>query len=105
MGAMVAGQLLRPRKAEAQTAPAPGTPAKDNTWNVSVVGEIMAVRPFSMQTHPDFLSIVKLLRESDLTYGHLEMNFASAGELGWAARGSSGGAGYLVADPTDCGRT
>jgi poly-gamma-glutamate capsule biosynthesis protein CapA/YwtB (metallophosphatase superfamily) len=59
----------------------------------------MAYRPFSMHTEPEFLSIVKLLRESDLTYTHLEMNLGSPEELGWAARGAIGGAGYLIAEP------
>jgi poly-gamma-glutamate synthesis protein (capsule biosynthesis protein) len=108
VGGLLAGQMLQP-EAEAQTRPASPAPAPrnssaapqadSNTLNLTVVGETMAVRPFSMQTDPDFLSIVKLIRESDLAYAHLEMNLASPNELGYAARGSSGGAGYLVADP------
>ncbi len=108
MGGVLAGQVLQSKSVDAQTKPAtPVKPARpedpapknNNTWNVTVVGETMAVRPFSQLTDPDFLSIVKLMRESDLTYGHLEMNIASANEVTYAARGSSGGAGYLVADP------
>ena len=60
----------------------------------------MATRPFSMQTEPEFQSIVKLVRESDLAYGHLEMNLATDEEVKWAARGSAGVASY-----PDDGRT
>jgi poly-gamma-glutamate synthesis protein (capsule biosynthesis protein) len=59
----------------------------------------MVTRPFAVLTDPNFLSIVKLMREADVSYAHLEMNIASDDELVWAMRGSSGGAGYLVADP------
>ena len=99
MGGLVAGQLLRPETAEAQTRPAAGAPRSDNTWNVTVCGEIMATRPFSMQTEPEFQSIVKLVRESDLAYGHLEMNLATDEEVKWAARGSAGVASYMIANP------
>jgi poly-gamma-glutamate capsule biosynthesis protein CapA/YwtB (metallophosphatase superfamily) len=96
---LLAGLSLRPGRAYGQAKPAAGTQRNDNTWNVAVTGEIMAVRPFSMQTEPEFLSLVKLLRESDVAYGHLEMNLGSAEELAWAARGAIGGAGYLIAEP------
>ena len=106
VGGLLAGQMLPSETAAAQSRPAapatrPDTPAprSSNTWNLTVVGETMAVRPFSMLTDPDFLAIVKMIRDSDLAYGHLEMNIAAPDELGYAARGSSGGAGYLVADP------
>lgn len=94
VGGLMAGSLLKPGKADAAAA-APAN--KSNEFLVSAVGELMPVRPFSMQTEPEFLDVIKLLRESDLVYGHLEMNIADDDEVTWAARGSSGGAGYLVA--------
>lgn len=96
-GGLLAGQLLPSGFAQARSAT--DERSDPNTWLVSAVGELMPVRPFSMQTEPEFLSVLKLLRESDLSYGHLEMNIAGDSELKWAARGSSGAAGYLVAEP------
>ncbi len=94
VGGLLAAQFVKPGKAEAAAAaPAP----KPNEFLVSCVGELMPVRPFSMQTEPEFLDVMKLLRESDLAYGHLEMNIGDDEDITWAARGSSGGAGYLVA--------
>jgi poly-gamma-glutamate capsule biosynthesis protein CapA/YwtB (metallophosphatase superfamily) len=99
-GAAFAGLSLRPGRAYGQQAkPSAGRPGGADTWNVVVAGETMAYRPFSMHTEPEFLSVVKLLRESDVTYTHLEMNLGSPEELGWAARGAIGRAGYLIADP------
>ncbi len=97
VGGLLAGQLLKPGKAEAQTAKPAAKP--DNTFTVSGVGEIMATRPFSMQTEPEFTDIVKLLRESDLSYGHLEMNFGTDEEIQWTPRGTAGVASYMIADP------
>jgi poly-gamma-glutamate synthesis protein (capsule biosynthesis protein) len=97
VGGLFAGQFLKPGKAEA-AAVANAPPRKPNEFLVSAVGELMPVRSFSMQTEPEFLDVLKLLRESDLTYGHLEMNLADDNEIGWSGRGSSGGAGYLIAD-------
>ena len=71
MGGLFAGLSLRPGRAYGQTKPAAGNQQGDNTWNVVVAGEAMVSRPFSMHKEPEFLSIVKLLRESDVTYAHL----------------------------------
>jgi poly-gamma-glutamate capsule biosynthesis protein CapA/YwtB (metallophosphatase superfamily) len=98
-GGLLAGLSLRPGRAYGQAKPKVGNQAGGNTWNVVITGETMAVRPFSVHTEPEFLSIMKLLRESDVAYTHLEMNLGSSEELAWAARGAIGGAGYLIAEP------
>jgi hypothetical protein len=41
---------------------------------VAVAGECMCTRPFSMHKEPEFLEMIKLLREADTTYCHMEMN-------------------------------
>ena len=100
LGGLFASQLLPAGKAEAQTQAQTraNNASRNNEFLFTAVGELMPVRPFSMQTEPEFLDVIKLLRESDLTYGHLEMNLADDNEIAWAARGSSGAAGYLIAD-------
>lgn len=95
LGTAAVAQAARPRKGVSKTTS--GNAA--NTFTVSIVGEAMLTRRFSMLTDPDFLGIVKLMRDADVAYAHLEMNLADDSEIGWAMRGSSGGAGYLVADP------
>ena len=42
--------------------------------------------------------IIKLLRASDLTYAHLEMNFGEFDELPSAAKGNWGGS-YMISEP------
>jgi poly-gamma-glutamate capsule biosynthesis protein CapA/YwtB (metallophosphatase superfamily) len=98
VGGLAAGLSLRPGKAYGQMKPKAASPSGDNTWNVVITGESMAYRPFSMHKEPEFLSIIKLMRESDVTYTHLEMNLGDSEDLGWAGRGAIGGAGYLIAD-------
>jgi poly-gamma-glutamate synthesis protein (capsule biosynthesis protein) len=58
----------------------------------------MINRPFAMHDEPDALGVWELLRDADVTYGHLEMNFAHLEELAWPARGQGIGS-YMVADP------
>lgn len=96
VGGLLAGQFAPLPKAQAQTG---GQPRNDNTFTVTAVGELMTTRPFAMQTEPAFLDIVKLLRESDLCYGHLEMNFGTTDEIKWTPRGSAGIASYMIAEP------
>ena len=55
VGGLMAAQFIKPRAAEAQTRPA-ARPA-DKTFTVTVGGEIMATRPFAMQTEPEFLDL------------------------------------------------
>jgi poly-gamma-glutamate synthesis protein (capsule biosynthesis protein) len=97
LGGLFAAQFLKPGAAEAQTKAAAKHP--DNTFTVAGIGELMVSRSFSMQTEPEFTDIVKKLRESDLAYAHLEMNFGTAEELKWTPRGTAGGASYMIADP------
>ncbi len=96
VGGLLAGQFLKPKTAEAAQA-APAKP--DNTFTVVGVGEMMVSRPFSMQSEPEFMDIVKKMRESDLCYGHLEMNFGAPEDLKWTPRGTAGAASYMIADP------
>ena len=72
--------------------------ASAKTWKVALVGECMATRPFSMHDEPEFLSALKLLRESDVTYAHLEMNLGEYEELDWPAKGDWLGS-YMMAEP------
>lgn len=72
---------------------------KDSHWRVSLAGECMITRPFSMHDEPEALGVVDLLRDADLTYGHLEMNFAELDELKWPARGQGIGS-FMVSDPS-----
>ena len=43
--------------------------------SLALAGEFMCSRPFSMHDEPEFLDLIKILREADTTYCHLEMNF------------------------------
>jgi poly-gamma-glutamate capsule biosynthesis protein CapA/YwtB (metallophosphatase superfamily) len=39
-----------------------------------VAGECMCTRPFSMRQEPEFLDLIRILRQADTTYCHLEIN-------------------------------
>jgi len=67
-------------------------------WSVVLVGECMACRPFSMHDDERFKGVLNLLRNSDVTYGHLEMNYAEYEEMDWPAKGDWLGS-YMLADP------
>jgi poly-gamma-glutamate capsule biosynthesis protein CapA/YwtB (metallophosphatase superfamily) len=67
-------------------------------WRVALAGECMVCRPFQMHDEPEFLEVWDLLRDADVTYGHLEMNFADYDELTWPARGQGIGS-FMMADP------
>ncbi len=102
VGGLFAGSVLKPGKAEAAAAAPASDKSKsltDSTFTLTVVGETLVARPFANQTEPEFTDLVKLLRESDVSYAHLETNIADTHELDWSARGSTGAAGYLVAPP------
>ncbi len=70
----------------------------ERIWEVAIAGEVMASRPFAMHDEPEFLSIVKLLREADVTYAHLEANLGEAEEIEWAAKGDHTGS-FFLCDP------
>jgi poly-gamma-glutamate capsule biosynthesis protein CapA/YwtB (metallophosphatase superfamily) len=67
-------------------------------WKVVLVGECMVSRPFSMHDDPDFMRVVELMRDSDFTYGHLEMNLGEFEDIEWPARGNWLGS-FMLADP------
>ena len=97
VGGLIAAQML-PGAAKAAAAKQPAAPPP-NTFTVGIVGEAMVTRSFSMQTEPEFLGIRKLLQDSDLAYGHMEMNIVADDEMKWTPRGPVGQAGYLYAPP------
>lgn len=68
------------------------------TWNVALAGECMVCRPFMVHQDAGFRGVVDLLSDSDVTYAHLEMNFADYDELRWPARGQGIGS-FMMADP------
>ncbi|WP_180899720.1 CapA family protein [Martelella soudanensis] len=67
-------------------------------WRVSLAGECMVSRPFSMHDEPEFLEVWDLIKDADVSYGHLEMNFAVPEELKWPARGQGIGS-FMMSDP------
>ncbi|OBZ97155.1 capsule biosynthesis protein [Pararhizobium polonicum] len=67
-------------------------------WKVALAGECMVCRPFAMHDEPQFNEVWDVLRDADVTYGHLEMNFADYDELKWPARGQGIGS-FMMADP------
>lgn len=69
-----------------------------NDWRVSLAGELMVSRRFSMHDEPEFTGIWDLMKDSDVSYGHLEMNFAHPEELKWPARGQGIGS-FMMSDP------
>ena len=40
---------------------------------LAVAGELSCTRPFSMHSEPEFLALLKILREADVAFAHLEM--------------------------------
>ena len=68
------------------------------TWKVALAGECMVCRPFAMYDEPEFKEVWDVLKDADVTYGHLEMNFANYDELKWPARGQGIGS-FMMADP------
>lgn len=67
-------------------------------WKVALAGECMVCRPFAMHDEPEFTEVWDVLKDADVTYGHLEMNFADYDELKWPARGQGIGS-FMMADP------
>ena len=62
---------------------------------LAVAGECMCTRPFSMHQEPEFLGLIKLLREADTAYCHMEMNIFTHGSYPGRAYAVSA----LQADP------
>ena len=67
-------------------------------WNVALAGECMAARPFAVHDDKASMEVIEHLRSADLTYAHLEMNFAHYSELEYPARGDWTGS-FMMADP------
>ena len=68
------------------------------SWNVALAGECMTARPFAVYDDKASLQVIDMLRAADLTYAHLEMNFAHFSELEYPARGDWTGS-FMMADP------
>lgn len=68
------------------------------TWKATIAGEVMCSRPFAMHEEPEFLAVLKLLRETDFTYAHLETNMGEIDEIEWAAKGEFIGS-FFICDP------
>lgn len=66
-------------------------------WSVSIAGECMVTRPFSMYSEGEFHAVRDLFANSDVAYAHLEMNFGSPAKV-YPARGDWYGS-YMLADP------
>ena len=67
-------------------------------WDVVVAGECMVARPFSMHDDERFRAVIELLRQSDVTYAHLETSIGEYEEMGPAKSGDWIGS-YLLAEP------
>ena len=67
-------------------------------WRVSLAGECMVSRRFSMHDEPEFAGVWDLVKDSDVAYGHLEMNFADLEDLKWPARGQGIGS-FMLSEP------
>jgi poly-gamma-glutamate synthesis protein (capsule biosynthesis protein) len=50
------------------------------SWNVALAGECMTSRPFAVHDDKASMEVIDMLRGADLTYAHLEMNFADYSE-------------------------
>jgi poly-gamma-glutamate synthesis protein (capsule biosynthesis protein) len=71
-------------------------------WNVVIAGECMVTRPFSMHNDARFMGVVELLRNSDVTCAHLEMNIAEFDEVEWPSKAEWLGS-FMLADPVIAG--
>ena len=98
-GAAVVGGVAFSQSLRAQTRPVKTASSDPHSFSVVIGGEAMVTRPFSMHDDPGFLGIVKLFRDADVAYAHLETNIASDDEVTWTPRGSAGIAGYLISPP------
>ena len=65
-------------------------------WKIGIAGEAMVSRPFSMHDEPAFLEMIRLLRDTDVTYAHLEANVGDIEEIEWAAKGDKIGSYFMV---------
>ncbi|MFC1935329.1 CapA family protein [Chloroflexota bacterium] len=68
----------------------------DRSWNLTMGGEWMGSRRFSMYDEPEYLSLIQMFRDADIGFAHLEMNLHE--QLTPAIKGEWYG-GYFGADP------
>ncbi|MFT4507372.1 CapA family protein [Caballeronia sp. 15711] len=68
-----------------------------NMWDIVLAGECMASRPFSQCEDAEFLKVIDLMRDSDLTMAHLEMNFGDPEEIQYPSR-NDWVASFMIAD-------
>lgn len=66
--------------------------------SITLAGECMVTRPFSVFSEPGFLEVLERLRSADLTYAHIETNFGHFSEVDAPARGDQVGS-YFLTDP------
>ncbi len=66
------------------------------SWTLTMAGEWMGTRRFSMYNEPEFLSLIQKFRDADIGFAHLEMNLHH--QLTPAIKGEWYG-GYFGADP------
>lgn len=67
-------------------------------WNVTLVGECMVSRPFGVHDDAESTRVYELMRNADLTYGHLEMNMAEEDEVTYPNRGDWLGS-FMLSEP------
>lgn len=68
-----------------------------NGWTVAVTGENIITEKNSNHNEEEFLEVKKILNESDVALGHLQMNFGDYSDV-YAAHGNYRG-NYLLANP------
>ncbi|MEV7038405.1 CapA family protein [Amycolatopsis sp. NPDC051061] len=66
--------------------------------SITLAGECMVTRPFSVHSEPDFVQVLDRLRSAELTYAHVETNFGHFSEVAAPARGDQVGS-YFLTDP------
>ncbi|WP_335983981.1 CapA family protein [Streptomyces sp. CA2R106] len=70
--------------------------------SITLAGECMVTRPFSVFDEPGFVGVLDRLRSADLTYAHVETNFGRFSEVQAPSRGDQIGS-YFLTDPRVAG--
>ena len=68
----------------------------NKSWNLTITGEMMPTRRFSMHDEPEFMSLIQMFRDADIGFAHLEMLLHD--QLTPSTNKDDGG-GYMGADP------
>lgn len=101
MGGLAGAFALGPGRAKGANLTRPSLAPRrqwDGNLNLVVGGEIMALRRFAASNEPEFMQVIDLCREADVTFAHFEGNFAYLDEVKWAGQGNWGGS-YFINDP------